>query len=257
MQVAQTGGDVFLASPVQRPREQVEGQIRQAILSGGIPVGSKLPSEHALASSFNVSRATVREALRPLIEGGLLAKGPSATSGLYIQRVDHLTLSEIVAERLANTIDLGSVKPEEVAGFRDLLEVPSAQLAATRRTRAHLDSLRGIIDQEIATTFDAPNVPVLNARFHAEVANASGNRVLAAFVAALHRAAHPLAFVNTDAELGRVAVSHHIQIHKAIEARDPEAASTAMQSHLDYLRTHANSSGANAAKVVRLPQLLS
>jgi DNA-binding FadR family transcriptional regulator len=191
-----------------------------------------------------------------LVEGGLLAKGPSNTSGLYIQSVDHRALSEIVAERLATTIDLGSVKPEEVAGFRDLLEVPTAQLAATRRTQAHLDSLRGIIDEEIATTSDAPNVPELNARFHAEVANASGNRVLAAFVAALHRAAHPLAFVNRDAELGRAAVSHHIEIHKALEACDPEAASTAMQSHLDYLRKHANSSGAKASNVIRLPQLL-
>jgi GntR family transcriptional repressor for pyruvate dehydrogenase complex len=160
MQVVQAGADGgFLATPVQRPREQVEEQLRQAILRGELPVGSKLPSEHALAGSFNVSRATVREALRLLVQGGLLVKGPFTTSGLYIQGVDHRALSEIVAERLANTIDLGSVKTEEVSSFRDLLEVPSAQLAATHRTQAHLDSLRGIINEEITTTFDAPNVP--------------------------------------------------------------------------------------------------
>lgn len=78
----------FLATPVLPRREQVETQLRAAILNGTIPVGAKLPSEHALATSFNVSRATVREALRPLIDGGSAAMGPSSTGGLYVQRVN-------------------------------------------------------------------------------------------------------------------------------------------------------------------------
>ncbi|GAA1930943.1 FadR/GntR family transcriptional regulator [Microbacterium aoyamense] len=233
---------------MQRPREQVESQLRRAILDGSIVEGERLPSEHALAQSFNVSRATIREALRSLVEAGLLAKGPGTTSGLYVESVDHNALSRVVSERLTNILDLGSVTAEEVATFRDLLEVPSARLAATHRDQRHLEQLREIIDEERGTTFDDPIVPVLNARFHSEVANASGNRVLAAFVSALHRTAHPLAFVNTDEELGRVAVTHHIDLYRAIESADPDEAVTVMRSHLDYLRSHAAASGASAAR---------
>jgi DNA-binding FadR family transcriptional regulator len=236
----------FSAVPVQRPREQVESQLRRAVLNGSITEGQRLPSEHVLAQSFNVSRATIREALRSLVEAGLLAKGPGATSGLFVESVDHNALSRVVAERLTNILDLGSVTAEEVATFRDLLEIPSARLAAANREAWHLDALRAVIDEERGTTYDDPKVPNLNALFHSELANASGNRVLAAFVAALHRTARPLAFVHSDEELGRVAVAHHIRLFQAIENRDPDKAVEAMRSHLEYLRTHAIAAAAGA-----------
>jgi DNA-binding FadR family transcriptional regulator len=229
----------FSAVPVQRPRQQVENQLKRAILDGTIHEGDRLPSELALAQSFSVSRATIREALRSLTEGGLLSKGTGTTSGLYVQRVDHNALSRVVSDRLTTTLDVGSVTPDEVSDFRDLLEVPSARSAAENRTDANLLTLRQIIDEERATTYEDPSVPELNARFHSEVANASGNRVLAAFVSALHRTAHPLAFVHTDEELGRVAVTHHIQLYRDINDQNPDAAAKTMQSHLDYLRERA------------------
>ncbi|MCH1881401.1 FCD domain-containing protein [Agrococcus sp. ARC_14] len=230
----------FAAIPVQRPRQQVETQLRRAILEGELAEGDRIPSENALAQSFNVSRATIREALRSLSEAGLLAKGHGTTSGMYVQSVDHNALSRIVAERLGAILDLGSVTPAEVSNFRDLLEVPSARLAAQHRSEASLAVLSEIIDQERSTTFDDPAVPEFNARFHSEIANASGNRVLAAFVAALHSTARPLAFVYIDEEFGRVAVGHHIALHHAIRDEDSEAAALAMRNHLDYLREHIN-----------------
>lgn len=233
----------FVVTPVQRPRQQVEEQIRRAILSGSIKEGQRIPSENALAESFNVSRATVREALRSLSEGGFLVKGPGTTSGLYAQKVDHNALSRVLSERLANVLDVGSVTPDEVSVFRDLLEVPSARLAAMNRTAENVANLRDIIDAERAVTFDDPSVPTLNARFHTEVGIASGNRVLSAFVAALHRTTQPLAFVNTDEDLGREAVAHHIRIFRAIDAQDVAEAGAAMHGHLDYLAAHAAETG--------------
>lgn len=233
----------FDVRPVQRPRQQVEYQIKRAIVEGSLKDGDRLPSEHTLAQSFTVSRATVREALRSLVEGGLLAKGPGTTSGLYVQSVDHNALARVVSERLTSILDIGSVTPEEVSDFRDLLEVPSAQLAAEFRSDENLATLHDIIGEERAAKFDDPVIPELNARFHSEVANASGNRVLAAFVTALHRTAHPLAFIHTDEELGRNSVAHHIRMYQAIEKKSAAEAATAMQDHLNYLRDHAIANG--------------
>jgi GntR family transcriptional repressor for pyruvate dehydrogenase complex len=229
----------FPAMPVLRPREQVESQIKQAILDGSLRDGDRLPAEHALAQSFNVSRTTIREALRSLVEAGLLTKGPGATSGLFVQSVDHNSFSRVVSDRLASVLDIGSVTPDEVSNFRDMLEVPSARLAAEHRNDDHLAELHEIIDRERATTYDDPAIPDLNGQFHCVIANASGNRVLAAFVSALHRTARPLAFVNTNEALGKDSVAHHIKLYRAIQGQDPVAAAEAMQAHLNYLRDHA------------------
>jgi len=233
----------FPAMPVLRPRQQVESQIKQAILDGSLGDGIRLPAEHALAQTFNVSRATIREALRSLVEAGLLTKGPGMTSGLFVQRVDHNTFARVVSDRLISVLDIGSVSTDEVSNFRDLLEVPSARLAAKHRQDDHLVELHDIIDRERASTYDDPLISELNAQFHGVIANASGNRVLAAFVSALHRTARPLAFVDTDEALGKESVTHHIKLYRAIQAQDPLAAAEAMQAHLNYLRDHAIAKG--------------
>jgi DNA-binding FadR family transcriptional regulator len=191
-----------------------------------------------LAEDFKVSRSTIREALRGLLEVGLIRTVPGAGGGSFVEYFNHHTLSELVFERLNNTLELGSVSYEEVAGFRNLLEVPSARLAAANRTNEHLLELRNVIDQEKNTTANDPEVEHYNARFHGILAEASGNRVLVAFVNAMHRVAHPLRFIDTTEEVGRQAVRHHIAIAAAVEAQDQERAAVAMEEHLAYLRQH-------------------
>lgn len=239
MRRAQQAQPAFRAEPVLRPRQQVEKQIKQAILDGIVTQGERLPSEARLAEQFAVSRATVREALRSLAENGLITKSPGSQGGSFVDFVDHHALSGLVSDRLASTLRLGSITYEEVAEFRDLLEIPSARLAAKERREEHLEALHDIIEQEKNITVDDPKVPQLNAQFHSSLAEASGNRLLAAFVAALHSVAHPLAFIDTSPEVGRQAVRHHIAIYSAVNDRSPETAAEAMQQHLEYLRKHA------------------
>jgi DNA-binding transcriptional MocR family regulator len=78
----------FQPSRVRRPREQVEEQIREAILSGAFRQGDKLPSETQLAEQFSVSRTTVREALRALAAAGLISKVPGVAGGSFVQSVE-------------------------------------------------------------------------------------------------------------------------------------------------------------------------
>lgn len=223
---------------VLRPREQVEMQLKRAILDGTLKQGDRLPSENHLADQFAVSRATIREALRSLAEAGLISKTPGAGGGSFVEFIDHSTISAHLSDHLASTLEIGSITSQEVASFRNLLEVPCAELAAVNRSDEHVARLHEVIELEKSTTVDDPAVPELNAQFHRTLADASGNRLLAAFVSALHGVTHPLAFVSTSPELGRVAVRHHIAITAAVAASDPEAAAEAMEEHLDYLRTH-------------------
>lgn len=63
----------------------VRSELRRAIVGGEFPAGSKLPNEEALCTRFNVSRITLREAVRGLIEDGYVVRrqgaGTFVTSG--------------------------------------------------------------------------------------------------------------------------------------------------------------------------------
>ena len=63
----------------------VRSELRRAIVGGEFPAGSKLPNEEALCTRFSVSRITLREAVRGLIEDGYVVRrqgaGTFVTSG--------------------------------------------------------------------------------------------------------------------------------------------------------------------------------
>jgi GntR family transcriptional repressor for pyruvate dehydrogenase complex len=234
---------VFRPGRVKRPREQVEYEIRKAILAGEFSAGDRLPKESELAKVFGVSRSTIREALRSLASAGLISTSPGASGGSFVEGVDHHSIAERLGESVANVVLLGTLSYEEVANVRQLLEVPSARLAARNRSEDDLNRLHDIIEREKAVLVNDPDVPQLNASFHQVLADASGNRMLSALVMALHRVTHPLSYINTSPALGRESVIHHIRIASAVRDRDEDAAESAMSDHLAYLRAHVAEAG--------------
>jgi DNA-binding GntR family transcriptional regulator len=65
-----------MARAVTRPllTDVVRDGLRRVVITGGYEPGSKLPNEDALAERFDVSRATIREAVRGLVEEGYLVR---------------------------------------------------------------------------------------------------------------------------------------------------------------------------------------
>jgi GntR family transcriptional regulator, transcriptional repressor for pyruvate dehydrogenase complex len=228
----------FSPERVLRPREQVEQQIKRAIFAGQFAQGAKLPSEAELSERFSVSRATVREALRSLAALGLISKVPGATGGSFVRSVNHEALGETMRESMDNILRLGTIEIHEVSALRVLLEVPSAQLAARHRGPEHIEQMRSILYSQRDATWKDPQIPGYDVAFHRTVAEASGNRVLLAFVTALHLASQPVRFLELSPEVGKLTVRQHLAVFKAIEDQDPEAAGAAMQEHLDYLEDH-------------------
>lgn len=82
---------------------QVARTLRQEIVEGVYPVGSQLPTEHALCERFSVSRYTVREALRRLRDDNLVSSRPRtgtlvvprASTGSYAQ--DVMSINDLLA----------------------------------------------------------------------------------------------------------------------------------------------------------------
>jgi GntR family transcriptional regulator, transcriptional repressor for pyruvate dehydrogenase complex len=225
----------FRAQQVTRPRDQVEQQIREAILGGHFGQGDKLPSETELAQQFGVSRPTVREALGALVSGGLIRKIPGVAGGSFVNTVTPDSLSRMLRESVDTILRLGALDVNELTEVRRVLEIPAARLAAKNRTDAHLRELESVVERQRTTTIDDPGIPGYDLAFHTTIGQASGNRLLAAFIGAVHDATHPAQYLDVTKEVGHRTVKQHMAILKAIEEGAEDAAAEAMESHLDYV----------------------
>lgn len=226
----------FRPSPVRRAKEQVEVQLRDAILSGTFASGDRLPSEMELTESFGVSRTTIREALGGLASAGLISKVPGASGGSFVRTVDHESLGISLGRSIDDTLKFGSINVEEINHVRRLLEVPSSREAALSRSEADIEALRDIVERQKRAALEDPDqMADLDCSFHTKVAGASGNRVLASLVFALQSVIRQTLFLNISPEQGKAAVQQHIDIVRGITSGDPEEAGKAMEDHLDYL----------------------
>ncbi|AKS36296.1 GntR family transcriptional regulator [Mycolicibacterium goodii] len=90
-------------TPAEHRYLQVARTLRKEIVDGVYPVGSQLPTEHELCERFEVSRYTIREALRRLREDNLVASRPRAgtmvvprpTTNSYAQ--DVMSINDLLA----------------------------------------------------------------------------------------------------------------------------------------------------------------
>ncbi|GAB3284288.1 FadR/GntR family transcriptional regulator [Sinomonas notoginsengisoli] len=199
--------------------EAVLAELRGDIEAGLAPVGSKLPSEAALASRYEVSRSVVREALRSCAALGLTETHTG--KGTFV-----------VSARVSGDLVLGRYSARDLTEARPHIEVPAAGLAAGRRSEDDLATLRGIIAESALEDDPAARV-ALDAAFHSTIATASGNRVFEDVLADLREAlAHQSETLNLLADRQAASDHEHREILDAIEAGSPERASAAMARHL-------------------------
>ncbi len=225
----------FTVRQVQRPRAQVESQLREAILSGKIGQGEKLPPETQLADQFGVSRPTVREALGALVSAGLIRKVPGVAGGSFVNSVTTESLSELLGQSVDTILRLGALEIGEITVVRQVLEVPAARLAAGHRSVEDITRMQTIIERQRTTTLDDPDIPTYDLQFHSAVGDASGNRLLGAFVRALHSATYPARYLDITPQVAKTALKQHIAIAAAIEAGNAEGAAQSMAEHLEYV----------------------
>lgn len=238
----------FAARQVTRPRAQVEQQIREAILLGHFTQGEKLPPETELAAQFGVSRPTVREALGSLVIAGLIRKVPGVMGGSFVNTVTPESLAATISESLSTVVRLGALHVGELTQVRRMLEVPAARSAAENRTDQQVERLWSIVQRQRTTTIDDPDIPSYDLAFHTTVGNASGNRLLAALISALHDSTHPAQYLQVTPTVAKKTVRQHMDIITALEAGTPDEAARIMDDHLAYVLRYSNdfSRGATA-----------
>ena len=226
----------FQARQVTRPRDQVEQQIREAILDGQFAQGEKLPPETALAQQFGVSRPTIREALGALVSAGLIRKIPGVAGGSFVNTVTPHSLSQMLSESMDTILRLGALDVAELTSVADVLEVPAAEWAAKNRSQGGPDTMHAIVAEAARHDDRRPRHPVLRPRLpHDDRA-----RFRQSALGGVHRAQSTTrptrrSTFRSPTKVGRHTVKQHMEILAAIENGNGEAARDAMDSHLEYV----------------------
>ncbi len=213
--------------------ELVVDQIRRVIYLGRYLPGDRLPPERELAQQLGVSRTTVREAVRLLEGEKLITVKRGATGGIIVLGADDGADKELRSISAAHLREL-----EEIFEFRVAVECCAVRLAAERRTKKHIATLRRAADQmeriAAASGRDGGSIAEYNAadtQFHITIAEAAGNRYLRQDVEEIRAAMFRPVGSIFEGLTERVDVHHH-QILAAIVNRDPDAAEAHMREHI-------------------------
>jgi GntR family transcriptional repressor for pyruvate dehydrogenase complex len=218
-------------SPMQVPKasEVLANELRESILSGKFPEGTSLPTERDMVTQTQMSRTTVREALRILEVQGLVRIKTGRSGGAFVQRPD----GDSVANSVSLLIRGRRIRMAALLEVREGVEPVCARLAAKYRTDEDLARLDAA---NVAIAADGPLEDFLQANvdWHVAVAVASHNELLTGFMAALSTAIYTSTdnrgFV--DAEVRRTTVLAHARITEAIRSGDMDAALRRMTRHV-------------------------
>lgn len=169
-----------------RPRRAVDEiitQIRGSIQRGELGPGDKLPSERALAVQFEVSRNTVREALRMLEISGQITVRKGATGGAFITQLDHGAAARNVSAALQAT----NVSLSDFTEIRLWLEPQIARAACERMTPECLQALEDNVKEaaKLAHVGDWERKALVHVEFYNLLADATRNPVTAVLVRSL------------------------------------------------------------------------
>jgi DNA-binding FadR family transcriptional regulator len=121
---------------------QIAKAIRDAIMSGKLLVDERLPSEAELSEKFNVSRPTVREALKRLGAQSLIRTQRGATGGAFVNRIK---FEDAYGQQITTStllLSMNDVSFAVACEARYALERACAPLAAARRTADNLATMR-------------------------------------------------------------------------------------------------------------------
>jgi len=199
--------------------EAVRSQLIGLITSGHYQVNERLPSELELTQTLGVSRSVVREALTSLRTLGLTTshngKGTSVASN-----------------QIRMPLSFGNYSADQLNEVRVHLEVPSAQLAAQRRTDEELRRI-GVALEHLERIDHPEKRASADAQFHTAIAKATGNALLCRLIEDIVRILEEqflaVAVLSGRREQGD---REHRRLYEAIAAGDAEAARNAMAEHL-------------------------
>lgn len=215
--------------------ERLADSIRQQILSGELRPGDRLPREPELSAYYKVSRNTAREALRALASQGLVKTKRGVSGGTFVAIPSKSEISESLHTSLQALSRNQKLDIDTLIEVRGILELPAAELAATRATDEQIEAIRLSLFNPDAG--DVRSVAEESPGFHWRVFEAAGNPLLTLMFEPLIRVITTyFDYERSSRSFWKQVDEDHREILDRIAAHDPEGARVVSVRHLELIR---------------------
>jgi GntR family transcriptional regulator, transcriptional repressor for pyruvate dehydrogenase complex len=215
----------------QRAFEEILDQLEQALLTGQLAAGGRLPPERDFAAALGVSRASVREAIRVMEALGLvdINRGPA---GAVLRPEPRNAFAEILRLHLA----LGHYSWPSIIELRGILEGWAFAEAARRADESLLAELSELLTRMAEPAVDQTTFLELDLAFHSKVVSASDNPLLAGILEGCSAVIRKGMFEGITAgawpETARRLIEDHRELYELVARGDADAASSSVREHI-------------------------
>src|ERR1700712_446625 len=194
-------------------RQQALSALRRAITTGQLKPGTHLV-ETELSEALQISRGTLREAMRQLQQEGLISAG--ARGRLSVRHLDSKEIRDIFDVRAAL----------EGLAARELASKPNrAEAAATLRSA--VDDMDRWAASNLEDRIEA------DLKFHRTMCQLTGNETLLHKWTSLEGSIRmSIMFAGVDRAIKKMDAKRHLEIVDAIESGDPEKAAATVRAHM-------------------------
>jgi len=225
---------MFKQAKQNRAFEDIILQIQEAIIEGGLKAGDRLSSERQLRDIFQVSRGTLREALRALEQKGLITIKTGVKGGAIVCSID----TKGVSESLDLLLRYQKIRLKELSEFREEVEGMVAAKAAQMAKKEDIKQLK-ILLKSIATHLNFgvlrwDEIFKLDKIFHLDLARITGNRMYESVLYTVYDNINRYfeRFLYRDVVILENTYKELCKITEAIEKRDSDKAKELLQEHV-------------------------
>ena len=222
--------------------EEAAEQIADKVRAGELRAGDKLPAERDLAVRMEISRPTLREAVKVLADAGVLEVRRGPGGGMFVS--SDVVPVELIRQRSSDR----RAEVDQVLEARRLIEPGVAQLASTRATEedyAALERTVAVMREIVGVGYGPEHEDrflQLDMQFHLALARAAGNPTVERLMRTLFRELE----IARDMAMHVPAVPEWIiDIHertiRALRSGDPDEVAAVMDEHLGQLERTASS----------------
>jgi DNA-binding FadR family transcriptional regulator len=220
----------------------VADELLDRSIAGEFPPGSSVPGELELSAKHEVSRMTVREAMKTLEAQRILSVARGRRT--FVNPLNRWASLEAVLRAASEGVNDASAAIQLIE-LRRMLETGACELAAGRISDDEIGVLHGYVAamRKAHDSDDLPGFVEADLAFHDVILRASENVFVAVLFEPLHRVLEKRRTETSKfRDIQEHAIGHHQAIAEALEARDSARPRSAMDAHmqqtLDDLKTY-------------------
>ncbi|MDY0362699.1 MAG: FadR/GntR family transcriptional regulator [Desulforegulaceae bacterium] len=211
--------------------EKIASEIESLISSKILKPGDKIPAERKLAKDFNVSRNTIREAVKILAEKQ--AVFTKTGSGTFVSQ----NAAQTISKALEDSFGKRKKRLNEIIELRQIIEPGTAALAAEKITQKQIEKLVEIIQEQEKNSGSKLTFGKLDELFHKTIAKASSNSVI---LSLYDKFTDIISETRVENLISSERIKNSIILHKklldAIKNKDSKKAFELMEEHMKEIK---------------------